>query len=237
EILDAIRNAELTDDVIRTEIRGRPIVLQRTLGTGFRQTAADLLNLAMGLLEMLVPEDEPADADPPTDDPNPPESPADEDDDTKYCLPDLGDCGDCSPGEAMRRALLACSFDATPSPERGLVDPRVVEPVPWDDPNAAAWVACLEAASQREAEEARASMACAHLQCRDGEPRVVEGRCVCDGEATNRLPRDDCAFTRCPEDNHPVATPAGCRCQGPLTDGPGVPPSDGPLRGTIYDRR
>ena len=133
----------------------------------------------------------------------------------EYCSPDVGDCNNCSALSGLQQATLDCfvtNDEAIPS-RPGL--PETIMPLPWDNPDAPAWAACLE---QQEGPDD--ALACSNIECGEGiEPSLDEnGECVCRVPAVP-VGRDPEPID-CPQGTTPVIGPGGVPlCSGPVSDG------------------
>ena len=133
----------------------------------------------------------------------------------EYCSPDVGDCNNCSALSGVQQAMLDCfttNEEAIPS-RPGL--PETIMPLPWDNPDAPAWAACME-----QQEGRNEALACPNTDCGEGiEPSIDEnGECVCRAPAVP-VGRDPEPID-CPQGAFPVVGPGGVPlCSGPGFDG------------------
>ena len=88
-------------------------------------------------------------------------------------------------------------------------------PLPWDNPDAPAWAACME-----QQEGRNEALACSNTDCGEGiESSIGEnGECVCRAPAV--LVGRDPEPIDCPQGAFPVVGPGGVPlCSGPGFDG------------------
>lgn len=159
------------------------------------------------------------------------EPPASEEE-KKYCRPELGDCGDCSPGAGTRKMLMACMAGGEEStPLDILPGGGFTDPVPWENDDS--WAGCFA----REPDGIGTSLACVALDCgMDQTPALENGQCVCRAPSGSPRVTNQCAYIDCGPDSFPVIGPGGCMCQ---VQGQNVliPATGTPGAGTLFNQR
>ena len=123
----------------------------------------------------------------------------------EYCHPDVGDCNSCSALSGMQQAALDCFATNESAIPRGPSLPELIEPVPWDDPNNAAWAACLEKSDGPDA-----SLICGDMECEEGKvPGLDEnGICKCQTPLVPITTSSD-DHIDCPQGTFPVVGAGG----------------------------